>query len=41
MNAQFGTNLAQGPALGVQVCGTVNVHRDTVTSLTSAKRWRR
>ena len=33
MNAQLGTDLAQGPALGVQVGCTLNVHRATVTSL--------
>jgi hypothetical protein len=33
MNAQLGTNLAQGPALGVQVGCTLNVHRATATSL--------
>jgi hypothetical protein len=32
MNAQLVTDLAQGPALGVQVGGTVNVHRATVTT---------
>ena len=32
MKAQLGTNLAEGPTLGVQVGRTVNVHRDTVTS---------
>jgi len=32
MNAQLGTDLAQRPALGVQVGCTVNVHRDTVAS---------
>jgi hypothetical protein len=31
--AQLGTNLAQGPALGVQVGCTVNVYDVTVTSL--------
>jgi hypothetical protein len=31
--AQLGTDLAQGPTLGVQVGCTLNVHRDTVTSL--------
>jgi hypothetical protein len=33
MNAQLGTNLAQGPTLGVQVGRTLNVHCATVTSL--------
>ena len=33
MNAQLGTDLAQGPALGVQVGCTLNVHGATVTSL--------
>jgi hypothetical protein len=33
MNAQLGTDLPQGPALGVQVSCTLNVHRATVTSL--------
>ena len=30
MNAQLGTDLAQGPALGVQVGCTLNVHGATV-----------
>jgi hypothetical protein len=30
MNAQLGTDLAQGPTLGVQVGSTLNIHRDTV-----------
>jgi hypothetical protein len=30
-NAQLGTDLAQRPALGVQVC-TLNIHRATVTA---------
>jgi hypothetical protein len=34
-DAQLGTNLAQGPALAVQVGCTLNVHGDTVTA------WRR
>ena len=34
-NAQLGTDLAQGPALGVQVGCTLNVHRATVTAVTS------
>ena len=33
MNAQLGTDLAEGPALGVQVGCTLNVHGATVTSL--------
>jgi hypothetical protein len=33
MNAQLGTDLAEGPALGVQVGCTLNLHRVTVTSL--------
>ena len=33
MNAQLGTDLAQGPTLGVQVGCTLNVHGATVTSL--------
>lgn len=33
MNAQFVTDLAQGPALRVQVGCPVDVHRDTVTCL--------
>ena len=33
-DAQFGTDLAQGPTLGVQIGCTLNVHRATVT-------WRR
>ena len=32
-DAQLGTDLAQGPALGVQVGCTLNVHRATVTAL--------
>ena len=32
-DAQLGTDLAQGPTLGVQVGCTLNVHRATVTSL--------
>jgi hypothetical protein len=32
MNAQLGTDLAQGPALCVQVRRTLNVHGATVTS---------
>ena len=28
-NAQLGTDLAQGPALGVQLCRTLNVHSAT------------
>jgi hypothetical protein len=32
MNAQLGTDLAQGPPLGVQVGCTLNVHRVTVTN---------
>jgi hypothetical protein len=35
-NAQLGTDLAQGPAQGVQVGRTVNVHGDTVTSRSAA-----
>ena len=33
MNAQLGTDLAQGPALGVQVGCTLNVHRATVREI--------
>ena len=33
VNAQLGTDLAQGPTLSVQVGRSPNVHRDTVTSL--------
>ena len=33
MNAQLSTDLAEGPALGVQVGRTLNVHCVTVTSL--------
>jgi hypothetical protein len=33
MHAQLGTDLAQGPTLGVQVDCTLNVHRVTVASL--------
>jgi hypothetical protein len=33
MNTQLGTDLAQAPTLLVQVGCTLNVHRDTVTSL--------
>jgi hypothetical protein len=29
LNAQLGADLAQGPALGVQLCRTLNVHRTT------------
>ena len=36
MNAQLGPDLAQGPALAVQVGRAVNVHRDTVTSRSAA-----
>jgi len=36
MNAQLGTDLAQGPTLGIQVGRTVNVHRATITSRTAA-----
>ena len=32
VNAQLGTDLAQGPALGVQVGCTLNVHGATVTT---------
>ena len=32
MNAQLGTDLAEGPAAGMQVGCTVNVQRVTVTS---------
>jgi hypothetical protein len=32
-NAQLGTDLAQGPALGVQIGCTLNVHGATVTIL--------
>jgi hypothetical protein len=32
MNAQLGTDLAQGPALGVQGGCTLNIHRATVTN---------
>ena len=35
-DAQLGSDLAQGPALGVQVGRTVNVHRATVTSRSAA-----
>ena len=34
--AQLGTDLAQGPALGVQVGCTLNVHGATVTSLSGS-----
>jgi hypothetical protein len=30
VNTQLGTDLAQGPALGVQVRSTLNIHGDTV-----------
>jgi hypothetical protein len=33
MNAQLGTDLTQGPSLGVQVGCTLNVHGATVTSV--------
>jgi hypothetical protein len=36
MNAQLGSNLAEGPTLGVQVARMLNVHRATVTSLSAA-----
>ena len=36
MNAQLGTDLAQGPTLGVQVGCTLNVHGATVTSRSAA-----
>lgn len=32
MNAQLGTDLTQGPAVGVQVGCALNVHRATVTA---------
>jgi hypothetical protein len=32
MNAQLGTDLAQGPALGIQVGCTLNFHGATVTA---------
>jgi hypothetical protein len=32
-NAQLGTDLAQGPTLGVQICRTLNIHGATVTNL--------
>jgi len=32
-NAQLGTDLPQGPTAGVQIGCTLNVHRDTVASL--------
>lgn len=35
MNAQLGTDLAEAPALGVQVGCSLDVHGDTVTS----KQW--
>jgi len=34
--AQLGTDLAQRPALGVQLGRSLNVHRDTVTSRSAA-----
>ena len=33
MNVELGTDLAEGPALGVRVGCTLNVHRATVASL--------
>jgi hypothetical protein len=36
MNAQLGTDLAQGPTLGVQVGCTVNLRCATVTSRSAA-----
>jgi hypothetical protein len=36
MNAQLGTDLAQGPALGVQVGCTLNIHGGTVTGRSAA-----
>jgi hypothetical protein len=38
MNAQLGSNLAEGPTLGAQVARMLNVHRATVTSLSSGCR---
>jgi hypothetical protein len=38
LNAQLRTDLAQGPTLGVQVGRMLNVHRDTVTSLSRVAR---
>jgi hypothetical protein len=38
MNAQLGTDLAQGPTLGVKVGCTLNVHRDTVAGKARAAR---
>jgi hypothetical protein len=42
MNAELGTDLAQAPTVGVEVCGTLNVHGATVASLTRItwQRWR-
>ena len=37
-NAQLGTDLAHGPALGVQVGCTLNVQGDTVMSLSGIGR---
>jgi hypothetical protein len=37
--AQLGSDLAQGLALGVEVGCTLNVHRDTVTSRSAASRF--
>jgi hypothetical protein len=34
MNAQLGTDLTEGPTLDVQVGCTLNVHCDTVATLT-------
>ena len=38
INAQLGTDLTECPTLGVQVSCTLNVHRDTVTSLSQCIR---
>jgi hypothetical protein len=37
-HAQLGTDLAQGPTMGVQVGCALNVHRATVTSLSRSER---
>jgi hypothetical protein len=33
INAQLGTDLTEFPTLDIQVSCTLNIHRDTVTSL--------
>ena len=40
MNARLGTDLAQGPALGERSAARINVHRDTVASLSRKRQAR-